>query len=68
MTPAHWRFDEVALKGQGWLSFSFQVFPVHIPHCTHDFSPLTTHPSVMSDHLLLRIYWRCVPQSDYEGM
>jgi len=45
MTPAHWRFDEVALKGQGWLSFSFQVFPVHIPHCTHDFSPLTTHLS-----------------------
>lgn len=47
MTPAKWGFDKVARKGQGWLSFSFQVFPVHIPDCTLDFShvpSLHTHP------------------------
>lgn len=63
MTPAHWGFDEVALKGQGWLSFSFQVFPDHIPHCTHDFShvpSLHTHP-----HSVRVTPW-CLTMSSWE--
>lgn len=63
MTPAHWSFDGVALKGQGWLSFSFQVFPVHIPHCTQNFShvlSLHTHP-----HAVRVTPW-CLTMSSWE--
>lgn len=83
MTPAHWRFDEVALKGQGWLSFSFQVFPVHILQCTHMIFLLSqhTHPhSVRVTPWCLTIYfWEyrytggvcpnlSSVSSEYEGM